>query len=64
MNKRLKLSGVAIFSYGEPNKPLIVEGFTIDQVGDNYTLSFRITDPNGPVKRFEEPFKEKDETDA
>jgi hypothetical protein len=25
-----------------------------------YTLSFRITDPNKPVKRFEEMFKEKD----
>ena len=43
-----------IFGANEPDKPLIVEGFKIDQIGDTYKLLFRITDPNERVKKFEE----------
>ena len=61
LNKQApEAEGGVIFSYHKPNKPLIVDGFAIDQAGDTYTLSFRITDPNEPVKRFKEMFKEKD----
>jgi hypothetical protein len=55
MNERaIELYGEPIFDLSKPKKPLIVEGFDIDQVGDTYTLSFRITDPNERVKKFEE----------
>jgi len=43
-----------IFGANEPDKPLIVEGFKIDQIGDTYKLLFRITDPNKRVKKFDE----------
>lgn len=43
-----------IFGANEPDKPLIVEGFKIDQIGDAYILLFRITDPNERFKKFEE----------
>jgi hypothetical protein len=55
MNERaIELYGEVIFRPDEPDKPLAVEGFSVEQAGDTYTLSFRITDPNERVKRLEE----------
>lgn len=55
MNERAtELYGEAIFRPDEPDKPLAIEGFSIEQVGDTYTLSFRIFDPNERVKRLDE----------
>lgn len=55
MNERaIEIYGEPIFDLSKPKKPLIVEDFDVDQVGDTYTLSFRIKDPNERVKKFEE----------
>jgi GGDEF domain-containing protein len=55
MNERaIELYGEVIFRPDEPDKPLVVDGFSIEQAGDTYTLSFRITDPNERFKRLEE----------